>query len=279
MKRDGFTIIEVMIFLAISGLMLAMAVIGSGNLARQARFSDSINSFHSTLQRQYEEVVNGVNTRQDSDAGCVGGAPQQPGTDSCILLGKVISFSPLAGRTIKIRYVTDDPNPPYNATGTVLDQIQDAGPVATDTGMTTYELSWGAEFQTAYRKSTVTAGDPPASTKSGSPAFAKIANIAFLRSPNGSQIIPYYFYSASDALNAVNAGLTRATADPLVNPPADTSGSTGIEAYICIVNKQEWGANGPAAAIVLGGGQGAAAIDTKFEPTRSDVTPGVECDA
>lgn len=257
--------------------MLAMAMIGSGNLARQARFSDSINSFHSTLQRQYEEVANGVNTRQGSQAGCAGGAPQQPGTDSCILLGKVVSFSQNGGRSIRVRYVTDDPTPAYTATGTLLDQIRLARPQASDTGMTTYDLAWGAEFQTAYRKSGVTTGDPLAGIKPGSPGYAYISNVAFLRSPNGSQIVPYYFYSASDAVNAVNTGLTRATGDPTVNLPGDTSGSTGVEAYICIINRQDWGTNGPAAAILLGVGQGATAIDTKFEPIRSNINPAAEC--
>src|SRR5687768_15768857 len=99
MKRDGYTIVEVMIFLAISGLMLSMAMIGSGNLARQTRYSDTVNSFHSTLQRVYEEIASGVNTRQASDADCSTGPNRLPGTDACLVLGKVISFNFNGGRS------------------------------------------------------------------------------------------------------------------------------------------------------------------------------------
>ena len=52
-----------MIFLAISGLLLTMAIIGSDGMARRARFTDSVNTLHSTFQKYYEQTASGVNTR------------------------------------------------------------------------------------------------------------------------------------------------------------------------------------------------------------------------
>ena len=266
MKRDGFTIIEVMIFLAISGLMLTMAMIGSGNLARQARFSDSVNSFHSTLQREYEEVVNGVNIRPSSVAGC-DGSIRQTGTDDCVLLGKVISFDYAGGHFAHVRYVTDEP--PYVATGTILDQIVAAKPKVSSANVRDYELSWGASFQTASRLTDVSPTDVATLVKPGS-SYALINNIAFLRSPNSSQITTYYFH-ADNTNDPVDIQ------DNLRDAVADSIRTTSTQANICIRNTQDWSAStSPVAAIKLGVGQGSVAIDTKYEPSRSIVSPA-EC--
>lgn len=263
MKRDGYTIVEVMIFLAISGLMLSMAMIGSGNLARQARYSDSINSFHSMLQRTYEEVANGVNVRQKEDDDCVlgGGLSRAPGTDQCVLLGKVASFDYNNGTTVFIRYVTDSPVS-YSTDGTPQQQIVASLPRVSDTASETYELSWGASFQVASRDTnrTDTLNHP---AKPGT-SRAIINNVAFLRSPAGSQIIPYYFYSASTSSADVQAGMRLAIASY-----TGANRSTDTRAYLCVTNRQEWTtANAPVSAILLGVGQGSVAIDTKFNPTR-----------
>jgi prepilin-type N-terminal cleavage/methylation domain-containing protein len=266
MKRDGFTIIEVMIFLAISGLLLAMAMIGSGNLARQTRFSDSVNSFHSTLQREYEEIVSGVNTRSSSAAGCTGSA-QQTGTDECLLLGKVISFDYDGGTSAHVRYITDEP--PYGNTGTIFDQIAAAKPQVGSTNVRSYELSWGASFQTASRLTGVSPTDLAILVKPGS-SYALINNIAFLRSPSSSQIVTYYFYADNtNDPDDIEDNLREAVADP--------TRTTSTQANICIHNTQDWpGGSSPVAAIKLGVGQGSVAIDTNYEPTRNTVTTA-EC--
>lgn len=262
MKRDGFTIVEVMIFLAISGLMLTMAIIGSGNLARQARFSDTINSFHSSVQREYEEVVSGVNTRQNTDLACGGATGVNTGTDSCILIGKVLSFQ-IDGSIIDVRNVTGLGT--VENSGTILDQIKLAVPKLSTSGSKQFELTWGAKVQVASRETGTDVTDPK---KSGS-SRAVITNIGYLRGPNSSRIIPYYFYSSSQAASDVQIGLTKA-----VN---DYDRTTNTKAYICITNDQDWpAASAPVAAIKLGDGQGAAGIDTMFEPSRSTTIPA-EC--
>jgi|JI10StandDraft_1071094.scaffolds.fasta_scaffold07654_2 Tfp pilus assembly protein FimT len=268
MKRDGFTIIEVIIFLAISGLMLTVAMVGSGSLARQARFSDSVNTFQSTLQREYEEVVNGVNIRQSSEVGC-GGSARQTGTDDCILLGKVISFNHDGGTDAVVRYVTDQP--PYTATGTILEQINAANPKLSSSNAQTHQLSWGASFQTASRLTGVSPSDSGALVKQGS-SYALVNNIAFLRSPNSSQIITYYFY-ADDPTDPADVELNLRQAVSSAN----TTFTTGTQANICIRNIEDWSvASSPVAAIRLGVGQGSVSIDTKYEPSRN-VLSAAEC--
>ncbi|MEO5690621.1 MAG: prepilin-type N-terminal cleavage/methylation domain-containing protein [Candidatus Saccharimonadales bacterium] len=275
MKRDGFTIIEVMIFLAISGLMLAMAMIGSGNLARQARFSDTVNGLHSTLQRQYEDVANGVNTRQIGSAGCSAGSPQ-PGSDDCLLLGKVISFVDDGGTNITTRYITGTPVP-------VVDLMTDliaSNPRVRAEGQESIDLAWGATFQVASRHTARSAANPADPIKPGYPSRARINNIAFIRSPNSSQIVTYFFYSSSTALAAVQAGLTGNPVTGGINGAMRNHPvTTGTQATICVTNKADWSTtNYPVAAILFGAGQGAAAIDTGFNPSRSNTIPA-ECNS
>ncbi len=275
MKRDGFTIIEVMIFLAISGLMLTMALIGSGNLARQARFSDTVNSLHSTLQKQFEDVANGVNTRATGSAGCSSGSPL-PGSDNCLLLGKVISFDDDGGSDITIRYVTGTPA----TTNALMTDLFMSNPQARTDGQSTIELAWGATFQVASRytaPSDLNNSDP---RKLGDPSRARINNIAFIRSPNSSQIVTYFFYSDGTAVGDVQDGLTGTFAasgkdGATWNHPL----TTGTQATICITNKEDWSVTSyPVAAILFGSGQGAASIDTNFSPTRDSSIPA-ECNS
>lgn len=262
MKRDGFTIVEVMIFLAISGLMLSMAMIGSGNLAKQTRFSDSVNSFHSSLQRQFEEVVSGVNTRQSTDNDCItGGQNLIPGTDECILLGKVITFNDVGGTQYTSRYVTDN-GTSYSLIGTALAVIFNAQPRVHDTLLQSQDLAWGARFQVASRESAPLGGQP---LKSAGSTRARINSIAFLRSPNGAGTITYYFFSPNPSSRAsIELALRAATADPA------NQLTTNVRSHVCITNTEEWtSASAPVAAIVLGVGEGSVAIDTDYNPVRT----------
>ena len=257
-KGDGFTIIEVVLFLAISGALLLMAMIGSGEMARHARFSDSVNAFHSNLQRYYEEVTSGVNTREANDA-CTAGTVDA-GTDSCLLLGRVISFEEGTSSGF-VRYATGGFN--VADTGTIHAQIRNANITVRDSGEQNVDLAWGATFQSASRASGVIASQP---LKQVGSTRALINNVAFIRHPNGSEIAQYYFYSTSTTLADVQAGLTTA-----LNALAATSTTT---ASICIINDADFGSlSSPIAAILLGSGRGSASIDTDFAPSVG--VPGI----
>lgn len=269
MQRDGFTIVEVMIFLAISGLLLTMAMAGSSNLARQARYSDAVNSFHSLVQRQYEEVATGVNTRQSGDPGCLPGPSPTPGADSCLLLGKVITFTDINGTGGFVRYVRSTVDVPVNSTASILDQIVAANVAVSDIGSETFELQWGAQFQVASRTSGVMAGDV---VRAGS-TRARINNIAFIKGPNTSEIIPYYFYSNATTAATVQTRLRLAATNHAL------ASGTNTNADVCIYFPAEWGTASRAAAIKLTNVRSAAGIDVKFDPTRPPSTPATnsEC--
>jgi type II secretory pathway pseudopilin PulG len=98
-KVAGFTIIEVMLFLAVSGLLAIGILVGSGAAISQQRYRDSVNSLKSFIQQQYGDVTNVVNSRGsqwscDANANIteVNGVGQPRGTSNCVLLGRYITI-------------------------------------------------------------------------------------------------------------------------------------------------------------------------------------------
>lgn len=101
-KTAGFTIIEVMLFLAVTGALTVGILVGSGVAIGQQRYRDSVSSLKSLLQQQYNETANVVNSR-GGDESCSNAVVVQPpdyvatpearGTTDCLLLGRSIAIS------------------------------------------------------------------------------------------------------------------------------------------------------------------------------------------
>lgn len=97
-NKQGFTIIEVMLFLSISGALTIAVLVGAGTSIAQQRYRDSVNSLASLLQQQYSEVTsvrNDRNVQWTCDASGVVPAPtggDSRGTTDCAVLGKYISL-------------------------------------------------------------------------------------------------------------------------------------------------------------------------------------------
>lgn len=86
--RQGFTIIEVILFLAITGALLAGLLAGSVSSIKRQRYNDSVNDFVEFLRRTYSEVVNVENER----TGTIGDSR------SCSITGMVNDGFELSGR-------------------------------------------------------------------------------------------------------------------------------------------------------------------------------------
>lgn len=97
-EKDGFTIIEVTLFLAVTGLLVLMVLIGTGSSLNAQRYRDSVESFKSLVQEQYSSLSNVFNGR-DNNWSCSntnaapneGGAGTQPrGQTECVLVGRYL---------------------------------------------------------------------------------------------------------------------------------------------------------------------------------------------
>lgn len=96
--RSGFTIIEVMLFLAVTGALTVAILVGSGVAIGQQRYRDSVNSFKSLIQQQYGLIGNVVNSEADQPD-CVQSGDsllfddstlRSRGTSDCLVAGRFL---------------------------------------------------------------------------------------------------------------------------------------------------------------------------------------------
>lgn len=94
-QRDGFTIIEVILFLAITGLMVAGLLAGVTIALRQQQYRDAVQSFAHFLKDQYSRVINVENDRGSTAVCPIPGARNDGarGQSECVIVGRYISSS------------------------------------------------------------------------------------------------------------------------------------------------------------------------------------------
>jgi type II secretory pathway pseudopilin PulG len=97
--QHGFTVIEVMLFLAVTGILAVGILVGSGVSIGQQRYRDSVNTLKSLIQDQYNETTNVQNSRNQAwtcDSSTIiiespSGTGESRGTSDCVLLGRFIT--------------------------------------------------------------------------------------------------------------------------------------------------------------------------------------------
>jgi prepilin-type N-terminal cleavage/methylation domain-containing protein len=97
-RQKGFTIIETMLVLAITGMLVAGVFVGIGTSINVQRYRDSVQTLKNLLQTQYSEVTNVRNDRNNawscgaladtSDTGTV-----NRGQSDCVLLGRLVTIN------------------------------------------------------------------------------------------------------------------------------------------------------------------------------------------
>src|SRR6266496_369958 len=245
-RSEGYTIIEVSLFLGISALMLALAFVGTGLSIRTTRFADSTRSLHGYVQQQYDDLLNGVNTRageEACDAGTVDtGTAQTPGTSNCLLMGKLMVFKPNVSQVVTYNVVGTEPlNPDYTKSDEEL--IYDFSPtVVSGVGVDTYQIPWQATLS----------GSKRVIDSVGVDAFALI------RSPRSPRIVSYTFKEPGATYNLKS----------LINPnlPADTNNISKASNF-CLLSAD---GIGMPSKITTSGGQGQDSIGVSFDAASGD---------
>lgn len=147
--KRGFTIIEAMLFLSISGILFVGLMVGISTNINSQRYRDSVASFAGVLQQQYSEVTNTRNDRgntwrceasmaiPDAEAG------QPRGATECVLLGKYIRSVDSATKVEIGNVIGSEPSG-----NMVIDSDSAAlvayAPKASSFDQTVYEPEWGA---------------------------------------------------------------------------------------------------------------------------------------
>jgi type II secretory pathway pseudopilin PulG len=108
--QGGFTIIEVMLFLAITGLLTVAVFVGASATLGQQRYRDSVNSLKGLIQEQYSQVGSVVNsdtnnpvcTRAGSTINFDEDAEQARGTSECLQMGRFLLVEPTKVTTYNV---------------------------------------------------------------------------------------------------------------------------------------------------------------------------------
>lgn len=236
---EGFTIIEVTLFLAISGMLLLMMFIGTGTMASRQRFTDTVDSLQVFFQSQYDEVVHGVNVRNTGLACASDSIPSTPGKSNCLLIGKLLYVN---GTTIQASYVISTQSPTDNTNNRT--KLQTSGLEVVTVGQTTYEVKWGASIFSMNRSDNI-----------------PVNSIAFLRVPDSNSIVQLIFQGpgASGAMIDTSPAFYPAAYNP--------SGSEATPSLaVCIENTADFPVGGPKAAVRFSQGLGAGIMTTDYNP-------------
>lgn len=99
-NKNGFTLIETMLFLAITGALVVAVLIGTGASINVQRYRDSVTSLKSLIQKQYSDVLNVQNQLSSTNISCdnnaaVGttGTTAPRGQSDCVIMGKYITIN------------------------------------------------------------------------------------------------------------------------------------------------------------------------------------------
>ena len=221
-KQRGFTIVETMIFLGISGLLLVGLLAGTTVAIQRQRYSDSVNTTQSFIQQQYSEALNVVNARRGNEVCNASnivvasgtGTSEAPGTSDCLVLGRAIDVA-VNGTKMTAYHVVGRPpageEDPDLTDDELLKQYQPT--LVKNVEVDDYEVPWGAKIS-AMRQ-----------TQTG-----PVNRLLVLRSPRSGALYTYVYNTASGQSDA-SSGISvtnRSNPVAICIQSADIASSTSV---------------------------------------------------
>jgi len=186
-RQQGFTIIETMLVLAITGMLVAGVFVGIGTSINVQRYRDSVQTFKNVLQTQYAEITSVRSDRNDqwscnaqaatSDTGATA-----RGQSDCVLLGRLVTVN-AADITVYSVVGLERINPTTadDITSLRTNYTLNVSTVEVDRS----SLEWGAAIAW-----------PSTGSGSRDPTTPRSLSILFIRSPDSGQV---YTFTSNDA--------------------------------------------------------------------------------
>jgi len=161
-NKNGFTLIETMLFLAITGALVVAVLIGTGASINVQRYRDSVTSLKSLIQKQYSDVLNVQNQLTPTNISCgsdaiVGttGTVVPRGQSDCVIMGKYITIN---GSDVTTSTVIGHTNGAATSDLSDINLIKSYNLSTLDSSTETSQLEWGTQI--AWPKSGSGAKDP-----------------------------------------------------------------------------------------------------------------------
>ncbi|NCQ54528.1 hypothetical protein COV88_03795 [Candidatus Saccharibacteria bacterium CG11_big_fil_rev_8_21_14_0_20_41_19] len=144
LNQAGFTIIETMLFLGITGLLVMGVLVGAGTSINIQRYHDSVTSLQSTIQHQFSEVANVSNDSLSNPCYGDSSVNNPRGQSDCVILGRFITSTD--GHTLQIKNVIGYiPGSQVVSTNDV-DALKEYNVRVSPSGNTTYDMEWGSSM-------------------------------------------------------------------------------------------------------------------------------------
>lgn len=143
-KINGFTIVETMLFFAITGLLIMGILVGTGTSINVQRYRDSVTSLQSYLQLQYSNVANVSNDTTTNTCNSSDSTPR--GQSGCVILGKYTTISS-DGATINTQDVLGSDISDSTDVSNDLSALKVSSIKVSLVDSETYELEWGSSVQ------------------------------------------------------------------------------------------------------------------------------------
>lgn len=219
-QHGGFTLIEVSLFLAVSGLLLLIGIFGMGPQLKKSQFTDSMQGIGSYINSQYNEIQTGVNSRK-SDIGCTkpgaGGehvtvsasaSSREAGSgENCVLLGRHFEFSETGIKAKDVVGSADGKCAAKPASPELVQKLEKACATVVDSDIynsaQSHSFSWGNKLQNGGGR--VQQAGTTGFTETGS--YDKANAFGIYRNPDSSQIFTVLYGLDGKALptNNINA--------------------------------------------------------------------------
>lgn len=257
-NSSGFTIIETMLFLAVTGLLIMGALIGTGASLSNQRYRDAVETFKGVIQAQYADLGSVRNDRTnaitcETDASLSVG-PDQRGQSDCLIVGRymVIDGEDIAIYTVLSR---EQASAPPQVTDVAALRNNYSYNIAT--GVEERSMEWGTQIAWP------TSG--PGSHADPTPSAVALL---FIRSPESGRIYTF----TSDTVPSGPAAITSQTFIDMISSN-DTAPATGMgERTICVQS----------GGLIVGGDRSIyiaprASSASAVEVRTNDTTGAVQC--
>lgn len=267
-KQSGFTVIEVTLFLAVSGLLIVGLFMAVGASLNEQRYRDATQTFKSLLQEQYSDLANTQNSRSnnwscnDSNATVGTATSVFRGQTNCMLVGKYMTIDK---GDIKIYTVVATEKAITNPSLSDISALRSSGNYRLNistTGVETTSLEWGTELAW------------PASGSGARTPRERTMGLLFIRSPDSGRTYTF----TSDSLINVPSGGVAATAFDDILQNSDTI--PGRRTRTLCVYSDGLGRGGDQAITLRAYADSASAVETRtneYMKANSSSPSPVQC--